>query len=140
VSSEPIDQIDRLRAVPLFSELPDRSLERIAGLLTEVTVPAGHVLMQQGQPGSGLLIVEEGTAAVERPGRPGFDVGPGEFLGELALLTEAGVHTARVQARTEVRMLAIGRRDLAQLLEEEPRIALAMLSTLAARLAMTLSV
>jgi CRP/FNR family transcriptional regulator, cyclic AMP receptor protein len=133
------DRINRLRAVPIFSELPEGSLGRIAELVTEVSVPAGHVLMQQGQPGSGLLVIEEGTAAVERPAKPRFEVGPGEFLGELALLTEAGVHTARVQARSDIRMLAIGRQDLARLLDEEPRIALAMLSTLAARLAMTLS-
>lgn len=139
MSGPSTDRIDRLRAVPIFSELPEASLGRIAELVTEVSVPAGHVLMQQGQPGSGLLVIEEGTAAVERPGKATFEVGPGEFLGELALLTEAGVHTARVQARSDIRMLAIGRQDLARLLAEEPRIALAMLSTVAARLAMTLS-
>jgi CRP-like cAMP-binding protein len=139
MSGPSTERIDRLRTVPIFSELPDGSLGRIAELVTEVSVPAGHVLMQQGQPGSGLLVIEEGSVAVERPGKPPFEVGPGEFLGELALLTEEGVHTARVQARTDIRMLAIGRGDLARLLEEEPRIALAMLPTLASRLAMTLS-
>jgi CRP-like cAMP-binding protein len=139
VSTGTTERVEQLRAIPTFAGLPDASLERIAGLFTEVTVPPGHVLMQQGQPGSGLLIVEKGTAVVERPGKPVFEVGAGEFLGELALLTDAGVHTARVQARSELRILAIGRRDFARLLEEEPRIALFMLPALAARLAATLA-
>jgi CRP/FNR family transcriptional regulator, cyclic AMP receptor protein len=139
VSTEGGDQLASLHAIPIFAELPDQTLERIATLLTEVSVPAGHVLMQQGQAGSGLLIVEEGTVAVTRPGKPVFEVGAGEFLGELALLTDAGVHTARVQARSPVRMLALSRRDFARLLEEEPRIAAVMLPALAARLAATLS-
>jgi CRP-like cAMP-binding protein len=139
MSRASIDRIGELRGIPLFSELPDEPLEQIVGLLTEASVPAGYVLMQQGQPGSGLLIIEEGTVVVERPGKPAFEVGSGEFLGELALLTDAGVHTARVQARTAVRMLAIARADFAQLLDEQPRIALAMLSALAARLADTLA-
>jgi CRP-like cAMP-binding protein len=63
----------------------------------------------------------------------------GEFLGELALLTGQGVHVARVQARSAVRMLAIGRADFARLLEQEPSIALAMLPVLAGRLAMIVS-
>jgi CRP-like cAMP-binding protein len=130
------DRIERLRSIPLFTGLAQDSLQRVAALLTEVDVPEGHVLMQQGRPGSGLLVIEEGTVAVERPGKPSLEVGPGEFLGELALLTDAGVHTARVRARSHVRMLAIGRPDFARLLEEEPAIALAVLSTVADRLAM----
>lgn len=132
-------RIEQLRAIPMFSALPDASLARIAGLLTEVSVPAGHVLMQQGKPGSGLLIVEEGIVAVERPGKPSFEVGAGQFLGDLALLTDAGVHTARVQARSPVRMLALGRSDFTKLLMDEPQIALSVLATLAARLAATLA-
>src|SRR2546426_1518761 len=107
MSNASTDPIEQLRTIPMFSGLPDASLERIAGLLTEASVPAGYVLMQQGQPGSGLLVIQEGTVTVERPGRPAFEVGSGEFLGELALLIDEGVHTARVQARTAVRLFAI---------------------------------
>jgi voltage-gated potassium channel len=131
-------RIQRLRAIPLFAGLPDGSLEHIAAAVTSTEAPAGQVLIEQGHPGSGLLILEEGTVVVERPGRASLEAGPGEFFGELALLTPEGVHTARVRARTPVRLLAISRAEFARLLDEEPRIAVAMLPTLARRMVQSL--
>jgi CRP-like cAMP-binding protein len=63
-------------------------------------------------------------------------IGPGEFVGELALLTDMP-RLARVRAATPVRALAINRSAFAALLEEEPRIAVVMLPVLARRLAAT---
>ena len=92
---------------------------------------------QQGRPGSGLLVVTDGTVLVERPAKEGVELGPGEFLGELALLTPEGLHTARVRAKTAAVLLAIGRTEFTRLIEAEPKIALALVSSLAARLAAT---
>jgi CRP/FNR family cyclic AMP-dependent transcriptional regulator len=128
------DRIERLRAIPIFADLPDRALDQIAGVLTEFAAAAGQVLIQQGQPGSGLLIVDQGTVVVERPGRRRIELGPGEFLGELALLTPEGMHRARVRTKTATVLLAMTRQDFGKLLEEEPRIAVAMLPVLAGRL------
>ncbi len=58
----------------------------------------------------------------------------GEFVGELALLVPDSVRSARVRAVTDVRCLAIGAGDFRQLLDDEPRIALAMLPVVAERL------
>lgn len=128
------DRIERLRAIPIFAELPERTLGRISDVMTEFEAPAGQVLIQQGQPGSGLLIVDQGAVAVERPGRAPVDLGPGEFVGELALLTPGGVHSARVRTKTASVLLAMSRQDFLDFLQEEPRIALAMLPALADRL------
>lgn len=132
------DRITHLRAIPLFAGLSDESLGRIAGAMTEFEASPGQVLIQQDRPGSGLLVVQEGTVVVERPGKPTIELGPGEFLGELALLTREGTHTARVRANAAAVLLAMGRADFARLIEEEPKIATAMLSGLAARLAHTM--
>jgi CRP-like cAMP-binding protein len=83
--------------------------------------------------GSGLYILEEGTVEVERSGRK-VKLGPGEFIGELALLTST-TRTARVRATTAVRCLAISRADFRNMLESEPKVAIAMLEALAKRLA-----
>ena len=125
--------IERLRAVPLFRELDDDALARVMAVATEFEVPAGHVLVEHGQVGSGMFCITEGTVTVELPGGP-VELGPGEFVGELALLAE---HTrvARVRAMTPVKGLAIGRSAFAELLEREPRIAVSMLPVLAHRLA-----
>jgi CRP/FNR family cyclic AMP-dependent transcriptional regulator len=129
------DRTERVRAIPLFSGVPETTLHRIAEGMTQVEVPAGQVLIQQGQPGAGILIVEEGSVVVERPGREPIELGPGEFVGELALLTNEGVHTARVRTTTASVLLAMDRQEFLDLLQEEPRIAVAMLPTLAERLA-----
>jgi len=106
--------------------------------MTEFEASPGQVLIQQGHPGSGLLVVSEGTVVVERPAKEAIELGPGEFLGELALLTPEGLHTARVRAKTAAVLLAIGRTEFTRLIEAEPRIPLALVSALAARLAATM--
>jgi CRP-like cAMP-binding protein len=128
------DRLERLRGIPIFADVPERILRQIARAMTEFEAPAGQVLIQQGQPGSGLLIVEEGAVVVERPGRRPIELGPGEFVGELALLTPEGVHRARVRTKTPAVLLAMSRQDFNTFLREEPRIAVAMLPTLASRL------
>jgi voltage-gated potassium channel len=125
---------NRLREIPLFAELPDDSLQSIAQIATEVEVPAGQVLIRPHDPGLGMFVVEEGKVVVELHHGREVELGPGEFFGELALLIHEGVRAARVRAETDVRCLAIGRDDFARLLDEEPRIAVAMLPVLARRL------
>jgi CRP-like cAMP-binding protein len=126
--------ISRLRGIPLFGELDERALALIAATATEFDASAGHVLVERGQEGAGMFVLEEGSVIVDLPGGRSLNRGPGEFFGELALLG-GGPRTARVRAATDVRCLAIGRRDFAQLLESEPRIAVVMLPVLARRLA-----
>lgn len=126
-------RLDRLRSVPLFSGLGDDGLARVLAAASTHEVPAGHVLIQPDQAGAGLFVVEEGTVAVERPGGR-RELGPGEFVGELALLYEGAGHAVRVQASTPVRVLALAREDVMALVEQEPQVALAMLRVLARRL------
>jgi CRP-like cAMP-binding protein len=128
--------LERLRAIPLFAELDDDALELVAATCTEFEAAAGHVLVERGTDGSGMFVLEEGTVEVELPGGRTVTQGAGEFFGELALLG-SGVRSARVQAVTPVRCVAIGRAAFAQLLETEPRIAVAMLPVVARRLAET---
>jgi CRP-like cAMP-binding protein len=124
---------DRLRSLPLFAGLSEASLARVREVATVFEAPAGSVLVEVGQPGSGLFILEEGSVVVELPGGGEVELGPGEFVGDMALLTD-DLHSARVRTRAGVRCLAISRRDFAGLLDEEPRIAVAMLPVLARRL------
>jgi CRP/FNR family cyclic AMP-dependent transcriptional regulator len=125
--------VEKLRGIPLFAELDDAALTRVAELATEFEAQAGHVLVEVGQPGSGMFVLEEGTVTVELPDGRERDLEPGEFFGEIALLTDHP-RNARVQAKTPVRCLAISRTDFARLLQEEPQIGLAMLPKLAARI------
>jgi CRP/FNR family cyclic AMP-dependent transcriptional regulator len=124
---------DQLRGAPLFAELPDESLERVKEAVTEFDAAEGSVLVQPGAQGSGLYIVCEGTVAVETRGAGTIELGPGECIGELSLLTPA-TRSARVWAKTPVHGLAVGRPDFTRLLEREPQIAISLLGVLARRL------
>jgi CRP-like cAMP-binding protein len=128
------DALDRLRAVPLFADLDDDDLARIADHATEFEVPAGHVLVQPNREATGLFVIEEGTVAVEREGKS-LDRGPGSVVGELAVLVPGATRSARVIARAPVRGAAISRDDFIEMLKEQPAIALALLRSLAERLA-----
>ena len=127
-------ELERLRKVPLFSELDDDGLMQVGAVTTEAEVSEGHVLIERGHAGAGLFILVEGTIEVELPDGDTRQIGPGEFFGELALLG-SDVRTARVQATTDARLMAISRADFASLLETQPKIAVGMLSLLARRLA-----
>jgi CRP-like cAMP-binding protein len=120
--------------VPLFAELDDDELERVAAVASEFEVPAGHVLIEHGQPGSGMFFITEGSVTVELPGGA-VELGHGEFVGELALLADGITRIARVRATTRVKGLALGRAAFAELLEREPHVAVCMLPVLARRLA-----
>ena len=126
---------DRLRCVRLFSALDDETLALVASLGAELEAPAGSVLTQPDQPGAGVCVIEEGRATVELRGGKKRELEPGACFGELALLTAEGERTARVRAETDVRCFAIAREDFQDLLQREPRIAVALLPVLASRLA-----
>lgn len=132
------DQFANLRAVPLFAELPDEALARVARSATEFEAAEGHVLVQPNMAGAGLFIIEEGSVTVDAHGKT-LELGPGEFFGELALLDEGATHSARVCAATPLKCLAIGRSDFEDLLANEPLLAIAMLKTVARRLAKSTS-
>ena len=125
---------EALRMIPLFKELSDAALKRLTKIASEVEAAAGQVLVQPNMAGSGLFVLEEGTVVVERGSRR-IELGPGEFFGDLALLTSEAVHAARVRALTPVRFLAIRREDFLKLLSAQPKMAIAMASVLAERLA-----
>jgi CRP-like cAMP-binding protein len=83
--------------------------------------------------GAGLFLIEEGTARLSVHDDE-IEVGPGEVVGELALLDDRRVHTTRVRTTSPVKGYCITRDDFEKLLRDEPRIALPMLKVLARRL------
>jgi CRP-like cAMP-binding protein len=113
---------DRLGALPLFAGLDDSQLDRLAAATTEFEAPAGQALIERGDPGSGMFVLEEGQAVVEAP-EGTREIGPGDVFGERALLGEDIQRTARVRARTDVRCLAIARPEIERVLAEDPRLA-----------------
>jgi CRP-like cAMP-binding protein len=126
-----------LRTIPILADASDAALEKLAAAAGELTCEPGQILALQGDPGSGMFLVLEGTVAVEWRGGAA-ELGPGHFVGELTLLSPGGSRNARVRALTDVRCLALGRDDALELIESEPTVALAMLREVARRFASAL--
>ncbi|HUG63959.1 MAG TPA: cyclic nucleotide-binding domain-containing protein [Gaiellaceae bacterium] len=125
---------DELRSIPVLADASDAALERVAAAAGEMTYQQGQTLALQGDPGSGMFLIRDGTVSVEwRGGRT--ELGAGSFVGELTLLSPGGSRNARVRALSEVRCLALGRDDALALIESEPAVALAMLREIARRFA-----
>jgi CRP-like cAMP-binding protein len=124
---------DDLRTIPLFADLEPGALEQLAQASTDVDAPAGQPLTQPGAHGSGMFFVVEGTVEVEA--REAWrELGPGDFFGELALLTEGGTRTARCRAKTDVRCIAFDRAAFENLVRKHPDIAATLLETALTRL------
>lgn len=130
----PKPQIDTLRNIPGFSGLDEESLKRICDLATQFQAEKGRVLIERGQPGTGLFLIEEGSVRVDRPSGKSATLGPGDFFGELAVFADVP-RTARVSVTEDLVGLAISRRDLLGLLREEPSMAINLLQQMAKRLA-----
>ena len=115
-------RVEDLQSIPLFAHLEPGALDELAGAASQVDAPAGQPLTQPGAAGSGMFFVVEGAVEVEA--RESWrELGPGDFFGELALLTEDGTRTARVRAKTPVRCIAVDRAAFEALLEDHPEVA-----------------
>jgi CRP-like cAMP-binding protein len=94
---------DELKRVPLFSGLSQRQLKQLAKDFHERKVKPGTELIRQGEmSGIDCFVIAEGEAAVKVDGNEVARMGPGDYFGELALVSER-VRTASVVALTPMR-------------------------------------
>jgi CRP/FNR family transcriptional regulator, cyclic AMP receptor protein len=126
------EKLDLLHRIPLFSGFDNRRLERLGMLADEVDVPAGKVLMRQGDSGTEMMVVVRGRVGVERDGERLNTLGPGDFFGEIALV-DGGPRTATVTAEEPTTLLVIAHREFHALMDEFPDVAKQVLNALAAR-------
>lgn len=125
--------LERLGALPMFSGCSKQELRDVARIVDELQVDEGRVLMSQGDAGQEAFVIEEGTADVVRDGQLLATVGPGSYVGELALI-DAGPRSATVTATSPIRVLVIGTREFSTLLDEVPGLARRVLVSTARRL------
>jgi CRP/FNR family transcriptional regulator, cyclic AMP receptor protein len=124
----------QLAAVPLFQGLSKKQLRRISSLMTRVDRPAGQVLTREGESGQEFFIVLEGEVEVRQGDRVIATRGPGDYLGEIALLDKRP-RTATVVATTPVSVEVLSRREFMSLLAQAPELSEQIMATVAQRLA-----
>jgi CRP-like cAMP-binding protein len=126
------EKLDLLRNVPLFAACSNKELRRIAAIADELAFREGKILTRQGGPGREMFILLDGTVKVERNGVQVNLLGPGDFLGEGALVL-GKPRNATITATSPLRALVISDSHFKELLSEDARISTKVHETLAAR-------
>src|ERR671933_443642 len=119
-----------LRRVPIFSDLDRRELERIAASMKERTFSAGDTVTAEGQSGVGFFVIESGEAKVTVGGQDRRRLGPGDYFGEVALLTDSP-RTATITAESDLRCYGMTAWDFKPLVETNGSIAWKLLQAMA---------
>jgi CRP/FNR family transcriptional regulator, cyclic AMP receptor protein len=124
--------VERLRQLPLFGELDFHDLSMLTHHVGEVSLPEGQVLFEQGSIPYEMFMIEEGAAEVTVDGTPVGRIGPGDVVGEIALLRFQR-RMATVRVTSPIRALTVSADDLQLIEEEMPEIARSLRSIMAAR-------
>lgn len=123
-----------LAQMPLFAACTDRERRQIAALFDETALPAGTVLVTEGELGDQAFILIDGTADVSTSGGYVATLGAGDLVGEMALLDRSQPRSATVTARTDVTAFVVDPRSFEQLLTRYPRVSRQIAAALARRL------
>jgi CRP-like cAMP-binding protein len=132
--------LDELRRVPLFAGLAEEDLEQLYRMAETVSLDAGELVFEEGNPGDALYVVLDGELEVSKR-QGGQDVvlavrGVGDFIGEMSLLEQAP-RSASVRTLRETRLLMISQAAFDTLLSCSPSAYLTMLRTVTSRLRST---
>ena len=114
---------------PIFMDLPEEKLAVIARDAVDEVVPANRIVFQEGDPGDRFYIINSGKVRLFKKGRGGVelplvDLGPGEFFGQVAILTE-GHRWMNVKAEEKTHLTIIPKNCFEEILNDYPKVALA---------------
>jgi CRP/FNR family cyclic AMP-dependent transcriptional regulator len=121
-----------LANVSLFSQCSKRELRLVAKLAKTKTVRESTSLTLEGEVGDTLFVILSGHATVHKSGRKLAELGPGDVVGELAILSKAP-RNATVTTTTETQVATISRRDAHRLIADAPGFSRKLLEALANR-------
>ena len=110
-----------LKKIPLFAEVPDDVLSKVAPWATVEEWPEGKVIVKEGGFSNHFYAIEDGTAKVERDGQHLADLGPGDVFGEQGLL-EKQERSATVTSTSEIRLIKIEHWELSRMRQSMPEV------------------
>ena len=110
---------ETLDSVPLFESLDPAARAKFAVWVSELEVPEGQHLADEGEYAYDLFIIREGTAEVNQDGQTVASLGSGEFFGEMGVL-ERAPRNATVVAKTPMTLLTLSSWDVKRLESKAP--------------------
>jgi CRP/FNR family cyclic AMP-dependent transcriptional regulator len=113
--------VSLLKTIPLFAEVPDDKLRKIAPFASTDEFAEGQVVVKEGGYSNHFYAIEEGTAKVERDGKHLADLGPGDVFGEQGLL-EKQERSASVIATSRLRVIKIEHWELSRMRKSMPEV------------------
>ena len=125
---------EQLRKIPLFAHCSKRELAGLATLVDELELSEGQTLAREGERGKEFLVLADGIADVASGGEVVNRLGPGDFFGEISLVT-GEPRTATVTTRSPSRLLIFSAPAFRSLLHDAPGIWSRVLAAAALRLA-----
>ena len=125
--------VDSLRDVPLFADLSDRDLKRLADSMQELSYEPGKQVVAQGKGGVGFFVILEGTARVSQDGEERGVLNKGDYFGEMALI-DGDDRMASVHADGELRCAAMSPWTFRPFVKDHPDIAWSLLTALVKRI------
>ena len=126
----PADAVEILRRVPLFASLNDDEIRRLAQEFKQRTFDPGQVVTHEDSGGVAFFVVAAGEAQVSRGGEEVRRLHPGDYFGEIALLT-GDARTATITAITELQCLLMALWDFRAFVKGDAEIAWRLLTRLA---------
>lgn len=131
-------KVQALKGVPLFEDLSRKELVQLERVCEDLEVQPGRVLCTEGEIGREFFVLVDGKVQVIRKGRRVATLTGGDFVGEIALVTELP-RTATVTAETPVRLFVLTPREFHAVLDQNRNVERKVLRALARRLAETSS-
>ena len=126
-------KIDLIGKVPLFAGCSKKELGEIASLADELDLREGRTIIREGERGREFFVIVDGTVSVTRKGRKVASLAGGDFVGEIALISDVP-RTATVVTTSPARVLVVTDRDFKGLVQRVPSIAVKVLAAVAERL------
>jgi CRP/FNR family cyclic AMP-dependent transcriptional regulator len=121
--------IEVLKRVPLFADLDEAELGRVASVFKERRFAAGETVIQQGSGAAAFFVIDAGEAIVHVDGIERRTLKAGDYFGEMALI-DAGARTATVNASTELVCSGVTFWDFRPIVEENGVIGWKLLQSL----------
>jgi CRP-like cAMP-binding protein len=113
--------VSQLKRVPLFAEVPDESLSKIAPFTKIDEFAEGKEIIKEGGYSNDFFVIEDGTAKVERAGETIAELGPGDIFGEQGLL-EKQARSASVIATSTLKVIKIEHWELSRMRKSMPEV------------------